>query len=83
METLAGKVSHYYGAISVASVELYDRIETGDMIHFKGHTTDFEQKVESMHIMHREVKKGVKGQIIGIKVSDFVRKNDLVYRIEN
>ena len=83
MEILIGKAAHYYGAISVASVEVYDCIETGDMIHFKGHTTDFEQRVESMHIMHREVKKGVKGQVVGLKVNDFVRKNDLVYRIEN
>ncbi len=83
MEILAGKVTHYYNSIGVAAIEITDSIEVGNLIHIKGHTTDFEQKVESMQIEHQLVTKAVKGQVIGLKVKDHVREHDLIYRIEN
>ncbi len=82
MEILAGKVTHYYKEIGVAAVELSDSLEVGNLIHIKGHTTDFEQKIESMQIEHKEVTKALKGQVIGLKVKDYVREHDLVYRVE-
>jgi putative protease len=82
MEILAGKILSYYSKSGVASVEVFDRLETGDIIHIKGHSTDFDQKIESMEINRRQVTEAVKGQIAGIKVADYVRKNDLVYRVE-
>lgn len=82
MEILAGKVTHYYKAIGVAAVEVSDTLEVGDVIHIKGHTTDFEQKIESMQIEHQQVTKATKGQVVGIKVKDYVRENDLVYKVE-
>lgn len=81
MEVLAGKVVKYYRAIEVASVEVSDNIEAGDRIHIKGHTTDFDQTIKSMQIRHRRITAALKGQVIGIKVDDYVRKHDLVYRI--
>jgi putative protease len=59
-----------------------DTLEVGDVIHIKGHTTDFEQKIESMQIEHQQVTKATKGQVVGIKVKDYVRENDLVYKVE-
>jgi len=82
MEVLAGKVTHYYKAIGVAAVEVTDFLEVGNTIHIKGHTTDFEQKIESMQIEHKSVERAEKGQLVGLKVKDYVREHDLVYRVE-
>lgn len=82
MEVLAGKITHYYNSIGVAALEVSDYLEVGNLIHIKGHTTDFEQKIESMQIEHEQVSKATKGQIIGLKVKDHVREHDQVYRIE-
>ncbi len=81
MEILAGKVTHYYKAIGVAAIEVSDSLEVGNLIHIKGHTTDFEQKIESMQIEHKEVTTVAKGQVIGLKTKDYVREHDLVYRV--
>jgi len=82
VESPAGKVLNYYRALNVASVEITDSLRTGDMIHIKGQTTNFDQMVESMQLQHRSVTEAVRGQIIGLKVIDFVRKNDVIYRME-
>jgi putative protease len=82
MEVLAGKVTHYYKSIGVAAVEVSDSLKVGDLIHIKGRTTDFEQKVESMQIEHNNVTEAKKGEVIGLKVKDYVREHDLVYRVE-
>ena len=81
MEFPAGKVVNYYNAIGVASVEISDYLETGNTIHIKGHTTDFEQTVDSMQINHNQVGRASKGDTAGLKVKYFVRKHDLVYRV--
>ncbi|GBE04766.1 MAG TPA: translation elongation factor-like protein [Nitrospirae bacterium] len=82
MEVPVGKITHYYSKIGVAAVEIRDSLKTGDLIHIKGHTTDFEQKVENMQIEHEQVTKAAKGQVIGLKVKDFVREHDTVYRVD-
>ncbi len=82
MEVPVGKITHYYGKLGVAAVELSDSLKTGDLIHIKGHTTDFEQKVEAMQIEHEQVTEAVNGQVVGLKVKDYVRDHDTVYRID-
>jgi predicted nucleotidyltransferase len=81
-EILAGRVVNYYKAIGVASVEVSDCLKVGDLIHIVGHITDFEQKIESMEINHKKVSVATKGQRVGIKVKEYVRKKDLVYRVD-
>ena len=83
MEILAGRVRNYYKKIHVASIEVTDSLKVGDLIHIKGHFTDFDQEISSIEIGHTQVKEATKGQIAGIKVDDYVRKNDLLYRIDN
>lgn len=83
MEVLAGKITHYYKSMGVAAMEVSDSLKVGDVIHIKGHTTDFEQKIESMQIEHEQVEKASKGQVIGLKVKDYVREHDLIYRVED
>ncbi len=60
-----------------------DTLTVGNTIHIKGHTTDFEQTVETLQIEHQEVPKAEKGQIIGLKVKDYVREHDIVYRVDS
>ena len=74
-----GKVSSYFSKVKVAAISLSAGLKVGDKIHIKGHTTDFEQKVDSMQIEREEVKKAKKGDHIGIKVSEKVRPNDTVF----
>lgn len=78
----AGEVSHYYSRIGVAVIDLKKSLSIGDQILISGATTHFEQKVVFMQIEHKEVKKARKGQSIGLKVDDKVRKNDVVYKIQ-
>ena len=77
-EKVLGIIEHYFDHISVAAVKMLAPIKVGDIIHVKGHTTDFVQKVESMQIEHQEVDKAKKGDDIGIKVKEKVREHDKV-----
>jgi len=76
-----GKVSHFFGNISVAVIELSGTLKEGDMIKIKGATSDFEQKVASMQIEHDKVDEAKKGQSIGLKVKKHARQNDAVYKL--
>jgi hypothetical protein len=83
MEVLAGKVLHFYSRISVASVAAIDTLSIGDLIHIKGHVTDFDQRIESMEFRHQGLTAASGGMTVGIKVKDYVRKNDCVYKIDH
>jgi putative protease len=48
----------------------------------KGATTDFEQIVGSMQIEHQNIETARKGQEIGLKVKEKVRRGDTVYKVE-
>lgn len=76
-----GKVSHFFGKINVAIIEVNDTISVGDQIFIKGPTTDIEQTVDSMEIEHEKVQQAKAGQSIGMKVNTRVRENDIVYKI--
>lgn len=80
-EKLIGKITHYFGKIQVAIIELKGGLKAGDKIHIKGHSTDFKQEVASMQIDHVNVEKAKKGDAIGIKVDQKVREEDEVYLI--
>ena len=76
-----GRVTHFYPKISVAIVELKAPLSIGDKILIKGATTNFEQKVESMQIEHKDIERAEAGQIIGLKVNQRARENDKIYKI--
>ena len=80
METMIGKVTHYYPKVGVAVVILEDQLVSGDMIHIKGAHEDFHQTVTSMEIEHQPIAEAGKGQDIGIKVIQKVHPGDVVYR---
>ena len=77
-----GKIFSYFSHIGVAAIKIKSPLKVGDKIHIKGHTTDFEQTVESMQIEHKEVEKAKKGDDLGIKVKDRVRPNDKIYLVK-
>lgn len=80
-ETLVGTVTHYYGHIGVAGIEVTKPLEVGDTIHVHGATTDFIQPVESIQIEHDAVEKVEPGAQIGLLVKDRVREHDQVFKV--
>lgn len=80
-EELIGKVTDYFAKIGVIAVELSGTLKAGDKIHVKGHTTDFEQVVDSIQIEHQSVPEAGPGASIGIKVKEHCRHNDQVFRV--
>jgi len=77
-----GCVEHYYSKLGVGIVKLKDKIAVGDKVKIKGHTTDIEQTVDSIQVNHADVEEAKKGDVVGIKVSDKVREDDAVYKID-
>jgi putative protease len=78
-EKKVGEIAHYFGKIMVAAIKVKAEIKVGDTLHIKGHTTDFEQVVDSMQMEHQSVPNAKKGDDIGIKVKDHVREGDEVF----
>ncbi|MGB9743406.1 MAG: hypothetical protein ACPLW9_01690 [Minisyncoccales bacterium] len=78
---LIGKVSHYFGQIGVAVIDLSDKLKLGETIRIVGGETDFEQKVESMEVDHQKIKEAKKGDSVGIKVAQKVREGYKVYKV--
>jgi len=81
-EKKVGEVTHYWRKISVAGIKLTDTLSVGDTIRIRGATTDFEQTVGSMQIEHENIETAEKGQEVGLKVKDKVRRGDTVYKVE-
>jgi selenocysteine-specific translation elongation factor len=80
-EVVIGKVSDFFARPVVAGIELTANVKLGDNIHIKGHTTDLELTVNSMQIDNVNVDQAKAGDNIGIKVSDRVRRGDIVYKV--
>ncbi|MHC4400684.1 MAG: hypothetical protein ACYTG0_13495 [Planctomycetota bacterium] len=77
-----GKVTHWFGHVQVAAIEIADgTLRVGDTIHVKGHTSDFTQKVDSMQIDGESVQEAGAGQAVGIKMVDHARKHDTVCKV--
>jgi len=80
-EVRVGKVVSYFSHVEAGAIELEGDLKIGDTIHIKGHTTDFEQEVESMQIENESVEKAKVGDSIGVKVKERVRRHDIVYKV--
>lgn len=81
MEERIGVVSHYFGHINVAALDMEGTLAVGDTIHIKGHTSDFKQKVDSIQIEHTSVEAANKGDSVGIEVKEHAREHDVVYKV--
>jgi hypothetical protein len=77
-----GVVTHYYSHLSVATVRLESgTVRVGDVIHIRGHTTDFSQKVESLEVNHAPVAEVGPNDDFGLKVVHHAREHDTVYKV--
>ncbi len=76
-----GVVTHYFSHLAVAIVQLETgSMRAGDVVHIKGHTSDFTQPVESMEIDHVRVSEVRPGQSFGLRVKEHAREHDVVYK---
>jgi len=77
-----GYVSKFFGQISVAAIEITaGKLNIGDTIHIKGHTTDFNAEIESMQVDHEPMDSVKKGDNIGVKVANKTRRHDKVFKL--
>jgi putative protease len=77
-----GRVEDYFAHIDVVAIEVTaEGIKVGDTLHFKGHTTDFTEKITSMQVDHKSVEEAPVGSDVGIKVKERVRTHDHVYKV--
>ena len=77
-----GKVTHYFGKIGVAVIELSDTLKAGETIRIVGGETDFNQTVDSMEVEHQKVEEAKAGESVGLKVDQKVREGYAVYKAE-
>lgn len=84
MEEIAiGIIEKYFGKINVAAIRITSgELKVGDTIHIKGHSTDFEQAVDSMQVEHQTVQTAGPGTDVGIKVKEKVHEKDTVFVIK-
>ena len=81
-EKQIGTISNYFEHVSVAALKLNAGLKVGDKVHIVGgEDTDFEQEVKSMQIHNKAVDKAKKGDEIGIKVREKVRKGYKVLKV--
>ena len=77
-----GFISKYFGKINVGAIDLTaGELNTGDVIHIQGHTTDLEETITSMQIEHASVSEAKAGDSIGLKVSEKGRRGDKVFKV--
>jgi putative protease len=80
-EEMIGTVSDYFARPGVAAFELAGSLKLGDRIRIKGHTTDVELEVQSMQIDNSPVEEAGKGDSVGVKVGEKVRRHDKIYKV--
>ena len=72
----------FFAKPSVAALEITNGgLNTGDVLRYKGHTTDFTEKIISMELDNQTVETAKVGDLVGIKVKERVRENDKVYKV--
>jgi hypothetical protein len=83
-EERIGFVTHYYGHPSVATLRLEaGTLRVGDVIHIRGYTTDFSQKIESLEVNHVAVTEVGPNDDFGLKVVEHVREHDIVFKVSS
>ena len=81
-EEQVGVIVKFFAKPGVAAIEVTGGgIKNGDLLRYKGHTTDFTEEVTSMEIDNQAVEEAKASDMIGIKVKERVRENDKVYKV--
>ncbi len=72
----------FFAKPSVAALEVTSgTINKGDLLRYKGHTTDFTEEISSMEIDNQSVDEVKVGDLVGVKVKERVREGDKVYKV--
>jgi hypothetical protein len=84
-EQRIGVVTHYYSHLSVVAMQLEPdtTLRVGDIIHIRGHTSDFTQKVDSLEVNHAPVTEVGPNDDFGLKVVEHAREHDIVYKVRS
>ena len=80
-EVEVGKVVDFFAKPVVAGVELTGTLKQGDTVRIAGATTEMEFVLESMQIDRVDIAEAKAGDVIGVKVSERVRRGDTVYKL--
>lgn len=81
-EQLIGTVTHFFKGPSVAVVSVTaGEVTVGDEVRFKGHTSDFTERITSMEVDHKKVEKAKKGDEVAIQVIARARPHDQVFKL--
>ncbi|MBN1781899.1 translation elongation factor-like protein [bacterium] len=81
-EIEVAQVQDYFGELGVAALRITTGpLCVGDVLHFKGHTTDLLQEISSMQADHHQVREARTGEVVGVKVLERVRQHDRVYKV--
>lgn len=74
-----GKAKNFYVKQNVVEFNAIADFSVGDTLLVKGDTTFFKQKIDSVEVDRKQVKKVKKGQDVGMKVNERIRKRDNLF----
>ncbi|MDQ1336390.1 MAG: hypothetical protein QG552_3340 [Thermodesulfobacteriota bacterium] len=81
-EEQVGVIVKFFAKPSVAALEVTrGTIQKGDLLRYKGHTTDFTEEIASMEVDNQPVDEVKTGDLVGVKVKEKVREGDKVYKV--
>ncbi|MDY7035291.1 MAG: translation elongation factor-like protein [Thermodesulfobacteriota bacterium] len=81
-EKQVGIIVKFFAKPSVAAIEVTSgSLKIGDLLKYKGHTTDFSEEVTSLELDNQPIVEAKVGDLVGIKVKEKVRENDKVYKV--
>jgi putative protease len=75
-----GRVEHYFARAGAAVLRLAGPLAVGDVVHVRGHTTDFVLTVDRLERDGRPVPRADAGESVGLAVPERVRPGDRVER---
>jgi putative protease len=80
-----GKITNYFTKLNVAEIKLENgELTKGETILITGPTTGvIEYKVEEIRVNLRLTEKALRGELCSIKISDYLRRSDKIYKWMN
>ena len=73
-----GTVTHYFDKIGVAVVDLTGDLSVGDKVRIGN--PGLIQEIKSIQVEHEKIESAGKGESIGLKVDEPVKKGDEVFK---
>jgi len=76
-----GEITHFFGKLKVGVVKISNTLSVGDNIRIVGGETDFDQSVQSIEVDGKKINKTKKGDLVGLKFFQKVKKGYKAYKI--